>query len=153
MIPAQSLYLGRVMHMRLQPRVHQFRYRVFSLLLDIDRLAETLRSLRLVGLNKWGVLSFYDSDHGARDGSPLRGWVDAQLAAEQIERPEQVFLLAIKLPMSFAQTLPRRSTIRRPRACMSRRSLRWSRPIASRLGRRASVLRFGLSKPGWVERR
>ena len=34
------VYFGSVMHMRLKPKRHYFRYKVFSLFLDIDKLAE-----------------------------------------------------------------------------------------------------------------
>ena len=35
-----SLYVGSVMHRRLRPRMHRFRYRAFWLLLDLDELDE-----------------------------------------------------------------------------------------------------------------
>ncbi|MEM7614237.1 MAG: DUF1365 family protein, partial [Pseudomonadota bacterium] len=78
--PAGRIYFGHVMHMRLRPKRHQFRYRVFSLLLDIDHLEETTGASRLLRLNRFGLMSIHLKDHGARDGSPLRPWVDAQLA-------------------------------------------------------------------------
>ncbi|MEO1313700.1 MAG: DUF1365 domain-containing protein [Pseudomonadota bacterium] len=78
--PAGRIYFGHVMHMRLRPKRHQFRYRVFSLLLDIDHLEETTGTSRLLRLNRFGLMSIHLKDHGARDGSPLRPWVDAQLA-------------------------------------------------------------------------
>ena len=37
---AGVLYPGDVMHARLKPFGHRFVYRVFSLLIDLDRLAE-----------------------------------------------------------------------------------------------------------------
>jgi DUF1365 family protein len=74
-----GLYLGRVMHHRIAPIRHRFVYRVFSLLLDIDRLPELDEELRLFSVNRSNMVSFFDRDHGARDGSPLRPWVDARL--------------------------------------------------------------------------
>jgi DUF1365 family protein len=65
------------MHRRLRPRVHRFRYRVFSLLLDLDELPKLSR-LRLFAWNRPGLFSFHDRDHG--DGRPLRLWLDAVLA-------------------------------------------------------------------------
>ena len=76
---ANAIYQGHVMHMRLQPRAHRFRHAVFSLMLDVDRLPQTARGLRLMRHNGFGVLSVHDADHGARDGSPLRPWIDDQL--------------------------------------------------------------------------
>lgn len=77
---ADGLYVGRVMHHRMAPVRHRFVYRVFSLLVDIDRVAALDRRLRLFSYNRPNLVSFYDRDHGARDGSPLRPWVEAQLA-------------------------------------------------------------------------
>ena len=78
-LPSAGLYLGRVMHHRLRPQRHRFVYRVFSLLVDLDRLAELDRRLRLLSVNRPNLISFQERDHGARDGSPLRPWVEARL--------------------------------------------------------------------------
>jgi DUF1365 family protein len=74
-----GLYRGEVMHRRLEPVRHRFVYRVFSLLLDLDRLGELDRRLRVFSLNRPNLVSFLERDHGARDGSPLRPWVEARL--------------------------------------------------------------------------
>lgn len=71
-----ALYTGNVLHERLRPRVHRLNYRVFSLLLDLDELA-ALR-LPLLGINRAGLFSFQERDHG--DGvTPLRRWVAERL--------------------------------------------------------------------------
>ncbi len=77
--PPACLYFGEVMHARLIPFTHRLRYRVFSLLIDIDRAAEAAAVSRLFSYNRLGIYSFQDRDHGARDGSPLRPWVEARL--------------------------------------------------------------------------
>ena len=89
-----SLYLGRVMHMRLRPVTHQFRYRVFSLCLDVDRIADQLEPLRLITYNRFGLFSFHDIDHARRDGSALRPWIDAEHAKRGMARPHKVSVLA-----------------------------------------------------------
>lgn len=76
---ASALYFGRVMHRRLRPFVHAFSYRVFSLYLDLDSLEADDRRLRLFSHNRWNLFSFHDRDHGARDGSPLKPWIDKHL--------------------------------------------------------------------------
>jgi len=91
---AARLYVGHVMHMRLIPRRHRFRYRVFSVLIDIDRIAAALAGSRVMRHNRFGILSFDDRDHGPRDGGPLRPWVDSQMAAADLGRPARVDLLA-----------------------------------------------------------
>lgn len=79
------LYLGRVMHRRLRPCRHRFAYRVFSLLIDIDELPDLNRRLRLLRHNRAGLLGIYDRDHGPRDGTPLRPWIDGVLSAAGID--------------------------------------------------------------------
>ncbi|KPK56713.1 MAG: hypothetical protein AMS22_00155 [Thiotrichales bacterium SG8_50] len=74
-----KIYFTDVMHRRMFPVRYRFVYRVFSLLLDIDRLEEDTRALRLLSYNRFNLLSFMDKDHGARDGSALRPWVEEAL--------------------------------------------------------------------------
>ncbi len=76
-----ALYFGEVMHKRLRPFTQRFVYRVFSLWLDLDELPRLDRRLRLFSHNRFNLFSFYDRDHGARDGSALRPWIEAQLRA------------------------------------------------------------------------
>lgn len=85
LLPAASLYWCRVMHERLLPFRHKFNYRVFSLLLDIDRLAEITAGSRLLRHNRFGLLSFHDRDHGPRDGTALRPWVETALTREGLQ--------------------------------------------------------------------
>lgn len=72
-----AIYLGQVMHKRFRPFVHRFTYRVFSLLLDLDALPTLAARSRLFRYNRFGLLSFHDRDHGARDGTPLRPWIES----------------------------------------------------------------------------
>lgn len=85
MIVRSALYAGEVVHKRVQPKAHQLRYDVFSVLFDLDELPSLARGLRLFGYNSWAPVSFYDRDHGARDGSALRPWAEAQMRSIGIE--------------------------------------------------------------------
>lgn len=85
---ASALYKGRVQHTRLKPRRHRLSYRVFSLLLDLDDLPV---GLKLLGINRPGLLSFREKDHG--DGADLRDWVRRQLAGAGIEADGRVLVL------------------------------------------------------------
>ncbi|MGE0723285.1 MAG: DUF1365 domain-containing protein [Alphaproteobacteria bacterium] len=78
------LYRGVVMHRRLAPFPHAFRYRIFALVVDLDELPALARALRLFAYNRAGLFSFHDRDHGPRDGSPLRPWVEGHLRAAGI---------------------------------------------------------------------
>jgi DUF1365 family protein len=83
-----ALYRGIVVHQRMRPRAHRLRYRVFSLLIDLDELPEISKRLRLLGADRRGIFSFRQSDHGARtEGESLRVWVDARLAEAGIAIP------------------------------------------------------------------
>jgi DUF1365 family protein len=88
------LYRGTVMHHRLKPVRHRFSYQVFSLYLDLDELDRIDRHCRLLAIDRPGLLSFRYRDHGARDGTPLRPWVEAELAAAGIalDRPRIMLL-------------------------------------------------------------
>jgi uncharacterized protein len=80
---AGALYPTRVMHRRRVAPLHRFVYRVFHLLLDVDRIDELDRRLRLFSRNRFNLVSFHDRDHG--DGAtPLRAWAERLLAAEGI---------------------------------------------------------------------
>jgi len=80
MIEASALYRGEVMHRRARPRVHQLRYRVFWLLLDLSELDRLDARLKLFSRNGFNLLSFHDGDHGDGSTKPLRDQVEALLA-------------------------------------------------------------------------
>lgn len=91
-----GLYVGRVMHHRLQPKPHRFTSGVFTLLLDIDRLTEVDSRLHLFSVERANLFSFRSEDHGPRDGRPLRPWVEAELRRAGIDRiPATIRLLAM----------------------------------------------------------
>ena len=96
------LYRGEVMHRRLRPFGHRFVYRVFSLLIDIDAVCELDRRLRLFSYNRFNLISFCDRDHGARDGSPLRPWVERQLRDSGVyTAPERIFVHAFPRVLGY----------------------------------------------------
>jgi DUF1365 family protein len=73
------LYAGEVMHQRFFDTRYRFRYRVYSLLLNIDHIDEVVASSWLFSRNRFNLLSFHDTDHlpdGQRD---LRGWAESVL--------------------------------------------------------------------------
>jgi DUF1365 family protein len=73
------------MHKRLTPVSNRFIYRVFSFYLDLDRIDDLDRRLRLFSRNRRNLFSFWDRDHGPRDGSPLRPWIDSLLSQADID--------------------------------------------------------------------
>ncbi|MBK1672211.1 hypothetical protein CKO35_02625 [Ectothiorhodospira shaposhnikovii] len=85
MTQPHRLYRTRVMHRRLFPVEYRFIHRVFSLLVDVDRLDELDQSLRLLSVNRFNLLNLNVRDHGPRDGSPWRPWVDTCLGRAGID--------------------------------------------------------------------
>lgn len=85
MTRASGLYLGRVTHRRFFPREHRLSYRVWYLLADLDELPMLDRSVPGFTFDRPGPVSFRSRDHGPRDGSPLRPWIEAHLAGAGID--------------------------------------------------------------------
>lgn len=77
--PASALYVGRVRHMRMRPRVHKLSFRVFWVLLDLDEIDALAGKMRLFSRNRFNLYAFRDADYGDRTGSPLRPQVEAML--------------------------------------------------------------------------
>ncbi|APZ42367.1 DUF1365 domain-containing protein [Acidihalobacter ferrooxydans] len=90
------LYRSTVMHQRHDRFGYRFEYRLFTLLLDIDRIDEACARSRLLRHNRRAPLAFHDRDHGPRDGSALRPWIDSLLGEAGIDLDGgQVLLLAL----------------------------------------------------------
>ena len=88
------IYTGTVIHKRFKPKVHSFKYKVFSLLIDLSELDLLDKNLKLFSYNKFNIISFYSKDHGSRDGSSLRSWVLENLKQKKIETKDiQIKLL------------------------------------------------------------
>jgi DUF1365 family protein len=82
---AAMLYRGCVMHARLKPVGHRFVYRVLNLLIDLDRLDEADRQSCLFAVNRRGLYSFHERDHGPRDGSSLAAYARAAAKSEGVD--------------------------------------------------------------------
>ena len=88
MIKESSIYIGNVIHKRFKPKVHFFKYKVFSTLLDLSEINLLDKSLKIFSYNKFNIVSFYDVDHGPRDGTSLKNWVIKSLIENQINTEE-----------------------------------------------------------------
>ena len=82
---AATLYFGEVMHARLKPMGHRFSYRVMNLLIDLDLLEAADRLSPLFAVNRAALYSFHEADHGERDGSSLRAYVQRCAADRGID--------------------------------------------------------------------
>ena len=79
-----SIYNGSVIHKRFKPKKHFFKYKVFSLFLDLSELKELNNKLNFFSLYKFNLISFYEKDHGERDGSSILDWVKNNLRSNKI---------------------------------------------------------------------
>ena len=95
--PAEAgrLYVGSVMHQRLQPRRHRLRYRMYSLWLDLDALPALHRQSRWLSVNRFNLFSFHEADHGDGAARGLAGWVRGQLRSAGLPDDGPVHLLAM----------------------------------------------------------
>lgn len=100
-----SLYAGEVVHQRFQPKPHRLAYRIFQVLLDLDRLDEDLKAVRLFSRNRFNLFGFYDRDHGpdqADRAGTLRDRMAAMLSDRQaFEDGDRIFLLAMPRVLGF----------------------------------------------------
>ena len=64
-----GIYRGSVVHERVRPRHHRIRYGVFSMLLDLNDLANLSNCHKLLAYNSTAFFSIRDEDHG--DGSNI----------------------------------------------------------------------------------
>ena len=69
------IYNGIVKHQRFKPIEHSLNYKTFSILIDLDEIESLSRNISIFSLNKFNIFSFYNLDHGPRDGSSLKDWV------------------------------------------------------------------------------
>ena len=73
------IYKGFVTHRRFKPLRHYFSYKTFSILFDLTELEEIHKKISIFSFNKFNIFSFYNEDHGSRDGSDLTEWVKKNL--------------------------------------------------------------------------
>lgn len=91
---AAVLYAGQVMHQRMKPMGHRFNYKVFSLLIDLDRLDEADHMSRVFSVNSFNLLSFHEKDHSGQRDQSLRSYANALLQNAGVETPPARILLA-----------------------------------------------------------
>ncbi|WP_256354581.1 MULTISPECIES: DUF1365 domain-containing protein [unclassified Variovorax] len=97
-----SLYVGTVMHQRSRPARHRLRYRVFSLLIDVDELGALAQRLRLFSLNRFNLFSLHERDYGTGDGHGLRAHVERQLVAANLCPGGPIRLLTMPRILGYA---------------------------------------------------
>jgi uncharacterized protein len=113
-----SLYTTRVMHRRLIAPLYRFVYRVFYVLLDVDRIDAVCGGLRLFSHNRWNLLSLHDRDYDAQgrasvagagsagatgEGATLRAFAETQLRVAGVDlNGGRIRLLTLPRLLGFA---------------------------------------------------
>lgn len=82
---ASAIYAGTVTHRRLRPKRHRMRYRVFSLLLDVDEIPELCGRLHWLSHRRFNLFSFDERDHADGTGTSLRAWVEHHLTRAGVD--------------------------------------------------------------------
>lgn len=81
------IYECNVFHRRFAPKQHEFFYRVFYLLIDLDELDELTTSLKLLTINRPGLYSFQERDHISNGADSIRENITRYLQHEGIQPP------------------------------------------------------------------
>jgi len=79
------IYSAAVMHERFTTPNYRFRYRIFSVLLDIDGIEQAAASTRVFSLDRFNLLSFHAADHLPPGETDLRAWAERVLAGGGID--------------------------------------------------------------------
>jgi DUF1365 family protein len=64
-------------------------------------LDQTAKKFWFLNFNKFNLLSFYNRDHGPRDGSHLRDWIDSELKKRSYPPADKIFLLSFPRVLGY----------------------------------------------------
>lgn len=78
------IYAGVVGHVRHTTPRTKFAYKLWMLAIDLDDLDAFAARSRVFRHNRFGLIGINDRDHGPRDGSALRPWVESALAENDL---------------------------------------------------------------------
>ena len=91
-----SIYNGTVVHKRFRPKVHFFKYKVFSLLIDLSELNSLEKKIIFFSYNSFNLFSIYDRDHGPRNNKKIKPWILNILKKTGIKTMNnKIFILSI----------------------------------------------------------
>jgi DUF1365 family protein len=87
---SQKIFHAKVFHKRFFPRENVFNYGIYYLAFPLSKINEIN-----IPLNKFGLTSFYEKDHGAKDGSNLETWAKNLLKNHNINDIEEIILVSL----------------------------------------------------------
>ena len=89
-----KILFSQVMHKRLFPHVNRFVYDIYYLCFPLSKMEDMKDGYRF-GVNSRGLMSFYEKDHGARDGSSLQIWIKEIFSTYGVKDCENIFLVTM----------------------------------------------------------
>lgn len=93
---ASCLYECTIMHRRLSPKQHEFVYKVFLFLLDLDELDDLRRDIPVFGVNEPNLYALHDADYFRIGSGSIRVNLLSFLKSEGIaDIPARVRLLTL----------------------------------------------------------
>ncbi len=96
-----QIFLSKVMHKRFFPKENAFNYGVYYLALPLKDLSD--RKIKELKINKFGLISFYEKDHGKKDSSDIYQWLLETLKQKNIglQKPD-VMLVCLPRIIGYA---------------------------------------------------
>ena len=79
------IYNGVVTHKRFKQVKHFLKYKTFSFFIDLDEIEKLDKDNIIFSFNRFNIFSFYNKDHGDRDGKSLKVWVIKNLRKFNID--------------------------------------------------------------------
>ncbi len=98
-VTVPQIMFGKVMHKRLFERVNQFTYGIYYLALPLSSLKNPIENFYFK-YNRLGLLSFFDKDHGNRDGQDLEKWARDILSTHKLDKADGEIVL-VCMPRVF----------------------------------------------------
>tara|TARA_Y100000590_G_scaffold470761_1_gene669628 strand:+ start:26493 stop:27302 length:810 start_codon:yes stop_codon:yes gene_type:complete len=83
-LTSSCIYRGHIYHKRYKPIINKFKYNTFSFFIDYDCIYELDRSSNFFSYNRFNIFSFYDKDHGYRNGKNLKLFVNNVLKKHKV---------------------------------------------------------------------
>ena len=89
------LYEGEVLHSRVSPKKHRFKYNVFCINFDLCSIKKVCKNIPIFSVNKFNLYSFYFKDHGPFNCKNLEKWIKSTVRNLGIRKKiEYIFVLA-----------------------------------------------------------
>lgn len=98
-----AFYNGHVMHARLNPFGHRFRYSVFSIAFDIDKIKDVQKASKFFSVNRFNLMCLFEKDHTEDENLSIAEYARGLLKdADLPEAPERIILMTYPRIFGYA---------------------------------------------------